>query len=745
MAQIYVLYINDDIFGPYLELIRKVCEPDSISKPHVTITGPLRGKHKQALLFENPQISEIELREPGQFKSESQNTVFLLCDIQGLWKYHYKPDYFASPPHLTLYDGGLKDFARRLLDLLRSHKWGLRVSLPSDSRLMSIDLSAKKDNTKRGKFSRELQSLFQKVTGLKLEYHLLKGLSDDKRLYFVELIIEQMMEKVTGRMIVAEPATDALKIEQDHATQTLETLHAGYSSRQEELKLLQDSHTETLQRNPRDLRRILGQFLTPPHLAIDIMEYVRTLFPDNCPPIKFGDPSIGTGTFFSALRIAFPSASVASAIGVEIDKTVASITKRLWEKYGLTVVEKDYFRVPDLPKRNLVVSNPPYVRHHYIDKRQKESLIKRVKAELGIAVSGLSSLYTYFILLSHNWLEHGAICAWLIPSEFMETNYGAALRKYLLENVSLISVHRFNPKEVQFDGVIVSSSVIVFRNRPPRLDDRIKFTFGGNLNNPLERMSISVADLKRRNKWPTSPRLPADRDSSVRLRDLFIIKRGIATGANAFFIIQRAEAHRLGIPESFLRPILPSPRKLSEGLIKAEPDGYPQIDQQLVVIDCPLPEREVRKRHPKFWDYLKKAKADGVRESYLVKKRKLWYKQEDREPPLFLCTYLARDAATGRPFHFFWNRSKAIATNVYLLLYPREALRESIVDHPKLQKKVFDLLQQIDTLDLQDGGRGYGGGLFKLEPNELGSIGAEKFKNLINELGLEASNDLTIQ
>ena len=79
-------------------------------------------------------------------------------------------------------------------------------------------------------------------------------------------------------------------------------------------------------------------------------------------------------------------------------------------------------------------------------------------------------------------------------------------------------------------------------------------------------------------------------EASHTLGDFFAIKRGMATGANAFFILERQEAIRKGIPAEFLRPILPSSRHLPDAVIEAEPDGYPRLDKPLAIIDCDLPE-----------------------------------------------------------------------------------------------------------------------------------------------------------
>ena len=65
---------------------------------------------------------------------------------------------------------------------------------------------------------------------------------------------------------------------------------------------------------------------------------------------------------------------------------------------------------------------------------------------IGVEVNGLAGLYVYFLLLATAWMEDGGIAAWLIPSEFMDVNYGAALKGFLADRVTLIRAHRFDPR-----------------------------------------------------------------------------------------------------------------------------------------------------------------------------------------------------------------------------------------------------------------------------------------------------------
>jgi hypothetical protein len=211
------------------------------------------------------------------------------------------------------------------------------------------------------------------------------------------------------------------------------------------------------------------------------------------------------------------------------------------------------------------------------------------------------------------------------------------------------------------------------------------------------------------------------------LAALFTVKRGIATGANDFFILSCAEAKRLGISERFLKPVLPSPRNLHETVIDADRRGYPRVENPRAVIDTDMSSDEIREECPALWHYLKQGQAQGIPELYLAGKRTPWYRQEQRPPAPFLCTYMGRGGRGQAPFRFFWNRSRATATNVYLLLYPTGPLQVALDKDPTLQETVFDLLRGIESRALLSEGRVYGGGLHKLEPAELGNLDVSGF------------------
>jgi hypothetical protein len=217
--------------------------------------------------------------------------------------------------------------------------------------------------------------------------------------------------------------------------------------------------------------------------------------------------------------------------------------------------------------------------------------------------------------------------------------------------------------------------------------------------------------------------LPAPRADGAALTvgDLFSVKRGLATGANDFFILKRRQARELGLPEQFLRPILPGPRSIPGAWIDRASDGFPLGLPELVLLDCDLPLTEVQQRHPSLERYLRLGEAQGIPKRYLPAHRSLWYRQERRPPAPILCTYMGRQNGGGRAIRFLRNRSEATAPNVYLLLYPRPPLAVACRDDPKAIDLLFAALGEI-AHGLADGGRVYGGGLNKIEPKELAAM-----------------------
>ncbi|MBI2193317.1 MAG: XamI family restriction endonuclease [Planctomycetes bacterium] len=471
-------------------------------------------------------------------------------------------------------------------------------------------------------------------------------------------------------------------------------------------------------------RNRLGQFSTPFPVASQIIARALNALPPES-SIAFLEPALGSGVFFSALLRNTRPGRIAHATGCEIDPAYGDIARAIWASYGLHVLTCDFIGFTsdrgNFGNFSLLCTNPPYVRHHHLQPDQKAILQSLVVQRLGLQASGLSGLYVYFVLLADALLADAAVASWLLPAEFLYVNYGRVLRDYFTSRVTLLSIHHFDPDDVQFDDALVSSCIVTYRKAPASGGSTCEMSYGGTYDDPQHKRTVPISELRSLNKW-TMPHFGGDASLSdtLRLKDLFTVRRGIATGANDFFIIDRETAVKYNIPKAFLRPVLPSPRFVRGPVIESNGDGLPKVPGFHYLLDCTIPPDQVMERHPGLWAYLQEGLARGISQGYLCAQREVWYFQERREPSPFLASYMGR-AKTDRecPIRFFVNFSSAIVTNVFLNLYPNPELDRCLHGNRDRMLELGQALNSVPSECVLQAGRAYGGGLHKIEPKEL--------------------------
>lgn len=119
----YVLYSKDKKIEDTLNAIKILSDDSQRTAAHITVRGPyLRKlpKTKVATFSENIANTSLHFSGVGNFFDYGQNTVFFKCDdnekLKNIWK---KTGYKDFKPHITLYDGADKVFARKLFEILQ--------------------------------------------------------------------------------------------------------------------------------------------------------------------------------------------------------------------------------------------------------------------------------------------------------------------------------------------------------------------------------------------------------------------------------------------------------------------------------------------------------------------------------------------------------------------------------------------------------------------------------------------------
>ena len=463
-------------------------------------------------------------------------------------------------------------------------------------------------------------------------------------------------------------------------------------------------------------RNILGQFSTPKFLADSIiksaLEYINE-------KIRFLDTSIGTGVFFSSLLEQTGRNNISYACGYEIDDHYALPAISFWQNEKIDYFIGDFFDFTppknDKDKYNLIISNPPYIRHHYITNTLKKELNKRIKNKFGLSFSGLTGLYGYFMTLSSLWLQKNGISVWLVPNEFLDVNYGREIKEFLLTKVKLLRIHKFNPLQTQFSDALVTSTVVFYTTGETSAS--VLFTTGNDINKPSIQKNIFYKNLNSSDKWSNYfSNKSYKRKNGLVIGDFFSVKRGIATGSNKHFILTDKEIKGYNIPEKYLMPILPSPRYIKDNIIEIGSNGCIAGLENRYLLNITCSENDISNLPDNLINYLKNIYIE-IKDYYIIKNRSPWYKQEYRPECPFLISYMGRNPS--KPFRLFLNKTKATAPNVYLLLYPKFNWKETESQYIGFLRELHIKLQNVKPDIFVSSGRVYGGGLYKLEPKEL--------------------------
>ncbi|MBL9152743.1 MAG: N-6 DNA methylase [Verrucomicrobiales bacterium] len=445
-------------------------------------------------------------------------------------------------------------------------------------------------------------------------------------------------------------------------------------------------------------RRSAGAVYTPALIVKSMMAWLAT----QEEPARIVDPGAGSGRFILAAAEAFPRAQL---FAVENDPLAAlmlraNLSVRGWIERATVLVED--FRNVQLPPcagMTAFIGNPPYVRHHDIPENWKAWYSSNF-AKLGIRASALAGLHLHFFLKTRLLSKSGDIGAFITSAEWMDVNYGSALRKLLLDELGSTAFHVLEPTVEAFPGTATTAAITCFRVGDMSQSIRVRSCDeASKLNGLTEGSDVSRESMRAAPRWSIIIR-PGDASSAgdLRIGDLFRVHRGQVTGGNAIWI---AGKHANLLPK---RVKLQAVTKAAD-LIKAGECLNSGANLRCVVdlpVDLSAFDEEERQHIDAFLSW---AKSEGGDQSYIAQHRKAWWSVGLKEPAPILCTYMAR-----RPPQFTLNSCGARHINIAHGLYPRETL-----DPLAIANLVKWLNQNISTRC----GRTYAGGLTKFEPKEI--------------------------
>jgi adenine-specific DNA-methyltransferase len=451
-------------------------------------------------------------------------------------------------------------------------------------------------------------------------------------------------------------------------------------------------------------RRTLGQFFTPLSIGRAMAHW---LLADR--PRLLLDPGCGSGSLLAAAD--HERTGPTRLLGLDVDPLAIAMAQKNTDLRAIDRLElrRVNFLTDDIRERPQAIScNPPYTRHQALAAREKEAIHAGLKQRLGVEFSQLASLHVLFLVRALELAADQARLAFITPAHWLDMNYAREVKELVLATAHVEAIVALPATELVFEHAITTATITLIQKgadgaTPTRLL-RATSTERDEIVSLLEDPDAGTAvRLSSGQKWSRTPR--RSRRKGVRLDEVAHVRRGAATGCNAFFVLSDEQRRFYGLNHCSLRPCIASPRlldgdELDEAALAALPDTAPRW--------LLAPTRE-RLGGP-LERYLLRADEYGVHQRYLVRQRvkagrPWWLVEVEFEAPILFSYFNRR-----RP-RFVRNRVGAVPLNNWLVIQPHEDVDADTV--------FAALSERAVVARLSDDARRYGNGLWKLEPSEL--------------------------
>jgi len=405
-----------------------------------------------------------------------------------------------------------------------------------------------------------------------------------------------------------------------------------------------------------------------------------------------------------------------------------------------------FVKIP--PAFDIVVANPPYIEQELLGFKEKKKIKNLLEEEykfklyLGslteirnesIILDKQSDIYIYFYIHGIKFLKNGGRLGFISSNKWLEVDYGEPFQKFLLENAKIEYIIEFD-RAIFPDAEVNTTVVILEKDRQKSSRDsnlvrfvRVKEKMEFNTQLSLIRQAkesfedgririnvIRQSDLKE-GKWNIHLRAPPVFQRIVSnkrvkpLSSLAKIFRGLTTGYDKFFFLDKNTIEEHQIESRFLTPCVHSPKNV-KGLV---------IDKEIAtyLFTVNMSKSDLKGTNAlKYIQYGEKLEVEprkGFQRSMrrlpkleTLKNRNPWYALPEFEvAPILLVKMMDK-----RP-KALWNQAEAQAANLFYYIIPKRK-QDVLVILGFLNSSVGALLTELY-------GRSYGGGVLELAAYEL--------------------------
>lgn len=432
-------------------------------------------------------------------------------------------------------------------------------------------------------------------------------------------------------------------------------------------------------------RHTFGQFETPVEVADVLLAFCLRRSGD-----RVLDPSCGAGALLHRatewLDWLAPEElhDLSRFWGVELDEDAVMLARKRLPQ--ATILHQNFFTLAPQEPFDAIVGNPPYTRASWIDRLDEQ--VARQMAMFEGGLDGLdhqegernhlipshlwqtdlnrrAGLHAYFFLHGVRFLRDGGRFGFVMPNNWLDVDYGAALKQFLLQQFKIIALIESTVERWFAEARVNTCLVILEKCNETRAREANLVRFvqlrrslsdlmphiatprahfsdvealtarllpGQDRTSEFMRVRVVQQDaLHPRNKWGLHWRAPAFYRSLRRqagsralapLKQWATVQRGFTTGANAFFYLDDETIETWQIEPRFRRPLLKSLRDVRE----LRPAGQTSLQVLTIEPTASLP-------GTRAGDYVAWGEDQGFQDRPTCRARRPWYTLPYQEPP----------------------------------------------------------------------------------------------------------------
>lgn len=457
-------------------------------------------------------------------------------------------------------------------------------------------------------------------------------------------------------------------------------------------------------------RKKFAQFFTPQPIADLMADWLL----GNKKSETILEPAFGLGVFSRALLNRNPNLTIK---GFDIDEIILTEAKNHFNAFpNVSLALKDYMFNDWENKYDGIICNPPYLKFHDYDNIQT---LQEIENRLKFKFNGFTNLYTLFLLKSVFQLNKDGRAAYIIPSEFLNSDYGKLIKEYLLKTKTLRHLFVIDFKENVFDDAMTTASILLLAN-----DENDSEIHISTIDSKSDLQLIkSYIDLYPRSKGEFSF-APENLDPSIKWRKYYQLQnsinynnlvpfstyarvvRGIATGANKYFTFKPSKAKEYSIPSSHLLPCICKAKDVKSNFFTTDDfNDLVENDELAYLFNGQNGENE------KVENYINIGEQEEINKRFLTKSRNPWYALENRPPSPIWVSVFNRNG-----IKFIRNEANISNLTTFHCVYPTDTNLFSKISTDLL---FAYLLTNVAKDIFNDNRREYGNGLKKFEPNDL--------------------------